>query len=179
MPYRDLAPYRFFLLLFLGALGVFGGLIPAPALAFDFVKDTVPNKWIEPLVPEDLPALEYPEYFNDFDKAKAQMQGGRYRLSLITLAKVKDADPVEVAIVKASSLSALGRNDEALAALSAEKVKDQPRAQVLRASILAVTGKTDDAIVLLREHVKAHADSLAGHYWLGRVLEQVGDLDGA
>ena len=40
------------------------------ARADDFVRETVPQKWIEPFVPEDLPELKYPAYFNDLDKAK-------------------------------------------------------------------------------------------------------------
>jgi cellulose synthase operon protein C len=58
-------------------------------------------------------------------------------------------------------------------------VKDQPRAQVLRAEILAGDGKTEEAIGELRDHLKAHPNSLAGHFQLGRVSEQVGDLEAA
>src|SRR3954467_9159938 len=92
--------------------------------AFDPVKESIPRRWIEPLVPEELPKLKFPAYFNDLDKARAQMQGGRYKLSLLTLAKAKDADPVEVVVIKAASLSATGRTAKALGALSDDKVKD-------------------------------------------------------
>src|SRR5688500_2362801 len=73
-------------------------------LAIDFKKEMAPRRWPERLVPEDLPPLTYPEFFNDVDKARAQLQGGRYRLSLVTLAKAKDADQVEAALVRANSL---------------------------------------------------------------------------
>jgi tetratricopeptide (TPR) repeat protein len=163
--------------LLLGALA--GGFFPSRALAIDFVKDSPPVKWVQKYLPEDLPDLNYPGYFNDFDKAKLQMQTGRYKLSLITLTRVKNADPVEVAIVKASSLSAIGRADDALAALSADKIKNQPQAQVLAARILASQGKLDDAITLLKQHLQANPKSLEGHYELGRIEEQAGDLDAA
>src|SRR5262245_57471715 len=92
-------------LVFLGALGVVGGSIfCSAARGVDFKKETIPGKWIEQLVPEDLPGLEYPNYFNALDRARMQMQTGRYRLSLITLANAKDVDVVEAAIVKGSSL---------------------------------------------------------------------------
>src|ERR1044071_5292519 len=81
----------------LGALGVLGGCFSSTALAYDFVKDSAPYRWIEPLVPEDLPDLKYPPYFNDLDKARMQLQTGRYRRALVTLAKAKALDPVEAA----------------------------------------------------------------------------------
>src|SRR5215208_3634411 len=89
-----------------------------PALAIDFTKEMAPRRWTERLVPEDLPKLEYPEYYNDLDKARMQMQSGRYRMSLVTLNKVKDADEVEAALVRAGALWHLGRMDEALRVIS-------------------------------------------------------------
>src|SRR3954470_22747363 len=96
----------------LGALGVLGGsIIPSSAqAAFDWKKESIPEKWIRPLVPEEEKDAKYPAYFGDLDKARAQMLGGLYRRSLVTLTTAKDVDPLEAAIVRASSLAALGRN---------------------------------------------------------------------
>jgi tetratricopeptide (TPR) repeat protein len=146
------------------------------------VRDAVPNKWINPLVPEDLPDLEYPAYFNDIDKAKAQAFAGRYKLALQTLYKAKDLKPEQapvVALVKVRSLAALGRMEEALKAASEPAVADVPEIQVRRAEVLSDMGRRDEAIALLKKHVEAHADSWAGHYALGAALERTGDLDGA
>jgi tetratricopeptide (TPR) repeat protein len=66
-----------------------------------------------------------------------------------------------------------------MASVSDAKVKDQARAQLLRAEILAGDGKTDEALGELRAHLKANPDSLAGHFQLGKVSEQVGDLEAA
>ncbi len=153
--------------------------IASPVMAIDFTKQTLPGKWIERLVPEDLPALKFPEYFNDLDKARAQMQAGRYRLALVTLAEAKDVDPVEAALVRATSLATLGRIDAALEAMKNGKVAADPRAIVLHAQILSGQGKVTESIALLRDLIKAHADSLAGHYELGRACELAGDLPGA
>ncbi len=161
---------------FLGVLCVLGVLC-GKTNAIDFKKETAPGRWIEQLVPEDLPKLEYPSYFNDLDKARAQAQAGRYRMALVTLARAKDADPKEAAIVKAAALANLGRNEQAIETLAS--VKDDPRAQVLRAHVLETIGKTDEAIAQLREHLKAHPDSIAGRYELGAALELVGDLEAA
>src|SRR5215211_1546760 len=87
------------------------------AHAVDFVRETVPHKWLERFVPEDLPEQKYPAYFNDFDKARFQSFTGRYKLSLITLRKYKEPKPEELtqlALVRADSLSALGRWQHAL-----------------------------------------------------------------
>src|SRR5690348_16664861 len=80
----------------------------------DLSRETIPGKWIEPLLPENLPKLELPEYAKDLDRARAESFTGRYKKSLRTLAKVKDGDPAEVAMIRATSLAAMGRRDEAL-----------------------------------------------------------------
>src|SRR5258708_40067255 len=107
----------------------------APAFAIDFTRESAPRKWFEPLVPEDLPPLQFPKYFTDFDKAKAEAFAGRYKLALQTLRGVKGVDPVAVALIKGNALSALGRFGDALAALSEPAVVDQAKGQVGRARI--------------------------------------------
>src|SRR5438067_7639252 len=153
-----------FVLSFLCALCVLGVLC-GKAFAIDFKKETAPGRWIEQLVPEDLPKLEYPSYFNDLDKAKAQLAGGRYRMALVTLAGTNDAGAADAAIVKATALANLGRTQQAIDTLAA--LKNEPRAQVLHACVLESIGKADEAISLLKDHLKAHPDSIGGHYELG------------
>jgi len=146
------------------------------AFAIDMPQKAAPQKWLEPLVPEKMPELKHPEYFEALDKAKAQVATGRYKLALATLHGINDANPVETALVRGAALNALGRTEEALSALSVEGVADAPKPQVLRAVILATAGKQTDAIALLQAHLKAHPTSLAGHYHLGAICESVGDV---
>ena len=153
--------------------------VHAPARAQDLVRQTAPFKWLDPVLPEDLPELNYPAYANDLDKAKLEAFTGRYKRSLFTLLKVKDADPVELALVKGTSLSAIGRREEAVEALSSPQVKDDPRVQVMRATVLAELGQTAEAIELLGANLEAHPQSLAGRYQLGVVYELAGDLEKA
>jgi cellulose synthase operon protein C len=154
-------------------------LATTPTWAVDFARESIPRKWVEPLVPEDLPALVYPKYFSDFDKAKAQAFAGRYKLALQTLEAVKDAPPVDVALVKAQALVGLGKFSDALAVLSDPAVADQPKVQIARAIDLDEMGQTSQAIDLLKAHLTAHPDSLQGHYQLGRISETLGDLETA
>jgi len=135
-------------------------------------RDTIPGKWIDPLLPEDLPKLDYPGYYNNLDKARLEAFCGRYKLALMTLAKVKDADPAEVALIKARALSETGRTREALDVLSS----GDSRVQVLRANLLAGMGKEPEAISLLKEILAKTPQSLAEHYYLGAICEQIGDL---
>jgi len=153
-----------------------------PGIALDLVNDSVPMKWIEPLLPENLPELKYPAYFNDLDKARAQAFAGRYKLSLITLSKLKELKPdqlADAALVKGEALDALGRWDEAIEVLSEAKVADDPGVQVLHAQVLSHMDRNDDAIALLKDHLQKNADSIPAHYWLGHVYEQVGDIPAA
>ena len=152
--------------------------VSAPAFGGDLVSDSAPIKWIEPYLAEELPELTYPAYFNDLDKAQAQSSSGRYKLSLITLKMIKDLKPdqqTDVALIRGQSLAALGRWDEAIKVLDG----DDPRVQIEKAQVLAKSGKDDQALAVLRALVEKHADSIAGHYWLGRELEKVGDIPAA
>ena len=155
---------------------------PAASHGQDFVRDSVPQKWIEPLLPEQLPELEYPKYFDDFDKAKLQSFTGRYKLSLSTLRNIKDPKPEQkpqVAVIASRSLAALGRWDEALKALSDPAVEADPAVRVRRAEVLTDMGRAKEAVDLLQKHIEADPKSIAGHHALGVAAERVGDLETA
>src|SRR5256885_1739564 len=96
-------------------IGLAGGGIAPPMLGQDLTRRSVPQKWIQPLLPEDLPKMELPNYVSQvaLEKARAESFAGRYKLSLLTLQQAKGANPVEVALVKVASLSPLGRRQEA------------------------------------------------------------------
>lgn len=162
----------------LAALGTTLGILPA-VRGDDFVQESIPNKWIAPLVPENLEKLEYPTYFKDLDKAKMQSQTGRYKLSLMTLAKIKDGDPLEVAMIKATSQAAIGQKEAAVKTLSDAKVVNEPKAQVLRARILSELCRNDEAIDLLQKVVDKNKDSVAGNYYLGQICEAAGHMERA
>jgi predicted Zn-dependent protease len=144
-------------------------------------RDIVPNKWLDKVMPEDLPALTHPAYTDGLDHARAEAFAGRYKKALQTLMVIAEgaADPVEMALVKGTSLTALGRGDEALAALSTEKVISDPRAQVMRAQVLCQLNRAQDAISLLTDHLQKHPKSIAGHFQAGQAYELAGDLDSA
>ena len=146
---------------------------------WDLVHDSVPMKWIEPLLPEDLPALDYPEYFTDLDKATAQEFAGRYKLSLITLSKIKDLKPdqrADAAVVKGKALAALGRFDASIKALSDEAVASEPSVRIGKAQVLSQMGKPQEARDVLADVLHDHPDSIPAHYWMGAVCEKLGDV---
>ena len=145
-------------------------------------RETLPSRLLDAVRPEELPELQYPAYFNDLDKARAQSFSGRYKLSLLTLHKVKDIAPEQrpaVALIKSKSLAAIGRYAEALKVVTDPAVADVPAVQVRKAEILSDMGRDDDAVAALREHLAAHPNSLAGRYLLGAVLEKTGDIAAA
>ena len=154
----------------------------APAAANDLVRDSVPQKWIEPLLPEELPELKYPAYFDDLDKAEAQAFAGRYKMSLHTLRRLKDVKPEQaarVALIRSKSLAAIGRTEDALKVVTDPAVADGSQIQVRHAEILADAGQDAAALDVLKKHLAANPASLAGHFALGSVLEKTGDTEGA
>ncbi|HEX8914656.1 MAG TPA: hypothetical protein VF796_20060 [Humisphaera sp.] len=166
---------------------------PGGARGHDFTRDSAPMKWVEQAMTEDLPPLKFPAFYDDFDKAKAQVHAGRYKTALLTLRKVKDPKPeqlVTVALLKGKALSVIGRTEDALAALSDQaKVKlpdgkeaplaDHPRVQLLRAEVLAETGRAADAMHVLHQHLGMYPNSWGGQYWAGEVSERLGDTEAA
>ncbi len=162
------------------ALLTISSLQPIAARADDEITRAIPpHKWVAQYMPENLPPLVYPKYFKDFDKAKALAFAGRYKLSLMFLGKVTKADPAEVAIVKATCLSSLGRRDEALTALSDPAVITKPRVVVLRARILSDMGKNDQAIAALTALVQKSPTHIAAQYYLGEINERIGNTTAA
>lgn len=148
----------------------------------DMVHQTAPQKWIDALLPESLPDLHYPAYFNDLDKASAQWFHGGYKLALITLAKATPQTPEQIAtaaLIKGRSLAALGRDTEALAALSDPATAADSHVQLERAQVQGSMGQLDEALTTLRDHLRAHPDSFGGHYLLGKISEQAGDVAAA
>lgn len=145
----------------------------------NLLREQVPYRWIYDALPERLPALKFPEHYTDLDKARAQGFAGRYKLALMTLNKVKDGNPVEMALIKAHSLAAMGKRTEAIAALSDKAVADDGRVQIARANVLADLGQLREAIALLKTHLDKNPKSISGHYYMGALNERLGNLTAA
>jgi tetratricopeptide (TPR) repeat protein len=137
-------------------------------------NDAPPGSWLERVLPEQLPPLDYPDYVKDrpIDRARMEAFAGRYRLSLMTLSTV-DQKLKDVAIIRGTDLIALGRNEEAIGVLS------DPKGAVLRAEALSNLGRTDEALAVLQEHLKDSPNSIEGHFALGELDERIGDVQSA
>ncbi len=154
-------------------------LCSSVGFAQDLTRDAIPNKWLDPLLPEDLPKLTYPSYATALDRARMEIDGGRYKLGLATLKKATSEDPAQVAVLKAKALAQTGRRELAIEVLSQPAIANDARVQILKADVLVELGKIDDALATTKDHLKQHADSIAGHYELGRIAELKGDYDTA
>lgn len=153
-------------------------LSSAKVLAAGLAEQAIPGRWIREYQPETLPALKYPAYFKDLDKARVQAFKGRYKQALITLANVEQAT-ADVAVIRATCLHAIGRGDKALSVLDQPGVKHDPRVMFARAEILHDLGQSADAIATARELLKTKPDSVAGQFLLGHLLEQTGNVEEA
>ncbi len=143
----------------------------------DIVRNAIPQSWLTPFLPEDLPALQYPTYYNDLDKAQAQAFHGRYRQALITLGQIHAQQPQQqilAARTRATALAALGEFDSALDVLGRTPASNDPAAQILRVQLLSKLDRVDEAQAILVRLLVDHPDSIGAHYWLGVVLEKLG-----
>ena len=137
-----------------------------------------PRAQLDRFLPEDLPALEYPAYFGDLEKARALLFHGRYRAAFYACSTIRDADAAtDVALIRGEALWHLGRFDLARQALSS--IASDARSVVLQAQIDLDDGHTEDAIARLRPLVDATPDAVAPRHWLAVALERKGDLSGA
>ncbi len=154
-------------------------LLLSASLAFgqDMLRDAIPRKWIDPLLPEKLPALTLPEYItNDpLELATAQAFRGRYKLALMTLKNVPaDADQTRLAVLRATIYRAQGKTNDALKVLSALGTAKDEQAGLLHAQLLLDLGQTDQAIELLKSQVAAAGQAVSPRFYLGQAYEQAG-----
>jgi len=150
-------------------------ILASVAGAQDIARSTPPQTWIEPFLPEDLPALVHPAYASALERARTEVFTGRYKKALQSLWSLGDAGAGEVALLKAQALAATGHSAAALKLLSS----DDPRAVLLRSEILCDQGKPREALDLIEAMLLKHPNSIAGRFELGRIHEQLGDLDKA
>lgn len=155
------------------ALGI---SVPLSAQALD-ITNLPPMKWVEQVIPEDLPPLEYPEYAETLDRVETQLKAGRYRLALQTITLSDERTTPRAQTLKARTLLAMGRFEEAR-----ELLEQQPPDEVtsaLRAEAMAMAGERRPAIALISEQLKNHPHSVVLHLKLAELLESVGEISAA
>jgi tetratricopeptide (TPR) repeat protein len=158
---------------------IYGAASTAHAGTYDDL--VIPGKWLKPLVPENLPEPQYPDYDKDntLEKAHDQYWAGQYRRALVTLESARKTKRVDVAMLRANCDLELGRYGQALAALNDPAVSSLPTAQTLRARIFATEGGFTTAIGILGTIIKTNPDLIPPRYYLGEYREKLGDIAGA
>ncbi|HEY1921263.1 MAG TPA: tetratricopeptide repeat protein, partial [Tepidisphaeraceae bacterium] len=155
--------------------------ISAHARGGAYDDQTIPGKWIKPLLPEEGDQPDYPAYDKDaIDKARDQYWAGQYRRALVTLEPVaKPRKPLEVELLRAECDLELGRYAEATAALGKPGVAGEPAAEVLLARVLAAQGGYATAIGVLQREIQKSPDRVAAHFYLGEYYEKAGNVPAA
>src|SRR5580698_8921532 len=160
-----------------------GGLLVAVSVARggSYDDQTIPGKWLKPLVPEQAEEPQYPDYDKNsgLDKAWDQCWAGQYRRALVTLEGVKKGKAIRIAMIRGECQLALGRYNDALTTLGNPAVADDPGIQTLRARVMAAQGGYLAAIGILQSEIKGHPDLVAPRYYLGEYREKMGDVAGA
>jgi tetratricopeptide (TPR) repeat protein len=147
--------------------------------ADDMISQTAPLRWVSAV---DAKPLHYPAYFNDLDKAQANLSAGRYHAAyaLALDAKLtKPTDQARRASIAAQALDPLGRSTEALNLLSVPAIANDPVVLLERAQVLAGQNRLAEALSDIHKLLALKPDSIAGHYWLGNLSEMAGDEPGA
>ena len=138
--------------------------------------DLAPMRWVEQVTPEDLPKLKYPGFADPLDKAKMEMQAGRYKLALQTLYLAEGIDPAKHALLLGETLCRMGRFAEAQELLTQKQVASDGRARLLLADVLADSGKRKEAVALLQSAINSDPANPLLHWSLARTLRSMGQL---
>lgn len=138
--------------------------------------DFPPLNWVEQALPEKLPELTYPAYADELDRAKIEMQTGRYRRALQTLRLARGIVPEERQLMEAEIFCRIGRYDQA-----AELLQGVAGGRAARwlATALAGLGERIEAERLLEKAVEAAPESGRLRYELARLQESMGQLSKA
>ncbi len=149
------------------------------ARADEFSRNSAPHRWVEKTLPEKLPALKYPKYYRDLDKARALAFAGRYRQALAQLSTVAKGDPAEIATIRGMCLRVTGDRDAALKVLTDPDIANNVRVLVERARVLEDLGRTNDAAALLKEAADKNPESILARFNFGMISEATGDMSTA
>lgn len=155
------------------ALCVFTTSAPAQISPDDFG----PRGIVKRLLPEALPSPTFPAYFGELEKAQSLLFRGRYRAALHASFALPDADPIDVALLRAEAYWRLGKADLARDTLST--FADQDRARLLLADIDLAAGDYDSAISRLKAVLDESPDSVRARHTLATAYERKGDLEAA
>jgi cellulose synthase operon protein C len=117
------------------------------------------------LLPEDADGVIHPAYFNELDKARDDLQAGRFRRALYATYDLTEAPPEQVNAIRAEALMRLGETDAALAIAPDE---------LLRARIFANAARFSEAIPLLEKLHAQQPGHLSVRRLLGQTLEAAG-----
>jgi tetratricopeptide (TPR) repeat protein len=145
----------------------------------DLISQTAPQRWVDAAA---VKPLHYPAYFNDLDKAQANLSAGRYEAAYAMALDAKLAKPGDAArraTIAATALDPLGRSTDALALLDAPAIHNDPGVILEHAQIMAGQNRLADALADIHRLLAIQPDSIAGHYWLGAFSETAGDEPGA
>lgn len=140
------------------------------------MADLAPMRWVEQVIPEDLPKLKYPGYADALDKAKMEMQSGRYKLALQTLYLAEGIDPAKRALLLGETLCRMGRFNEAQAVLAEQGTAGDSQAKGMLADAMADSGKRKEAVSLLHSAIAADPGNPLLHWSLARTLRSMGQL---
>ena len=132
--------------------------------------------WVERYLPEDLPAMKYPEYAGALDQAQMQIRAGRYKLAIQGLQRAPAPQSGPWLMLKAQALLQSGNNQEALRVLAEPELKDNPRALRMAAEAMAASGSRQEAISFLIAAIGSFPDDADLHLELATSLESIGQL---
>ena len=149
---------------------------------------TIPGKWLRPLLPEQVEEPQYPDYDKDSALAKAQDQywAGQYRRALVTvegfastLQSLKKGRARQIALLRGQCQLELGRYNDVLETCANPAFANDPTIQTLRARAMAEQGGYVPAIGILQAEIQKNPDVVAPRYYLGEYRERLGDVAGA
>ncbi|MGN6727535.1 MAG: peptidase MA family metallohydrolase [Tepidisphaeraceae bacterium] len=155
-----------------------GVVMAGAATARAEIGSTV-DEWAARFLPEAGPPLDLPSYADAYDTAAAQVNLGRYRAALCTIAGIEKPDPARTLPLRSESLAGLGETKAAIDLLQHSPIAQDPAALALQAKWALAAGDLPTARSAIDTLAKVAPQSLVAHLLQGQLAEQTGDFPAA
>ena len=127
----------------------------------------------------DSPKLQLPGYAEAYDRARAELNAGRYRAALSTIATIDNPDAKRVALLRADALQGLGESDAALGQLAGKPFSNDLDVLNTLGKLAIENQQFAQLDAIAKTMLSIDTNSIQAHLMQGLALEHAGKYEEA